>query len=129
MDLFVEDFEFCFSISVRVEQVEALLEFIGKGAFEQFLHSLDGDRSVGVHRLEGRNGGTDLRKEGTDVVGLFGIAGMTNVYTVFKIGVRLDVNATKVGAGSQHIRHTVNRGCDRQARHSDRVKHGTASLG
>lgn len=129
MDFFVEDVEFCFSISVRVEQVKALLELVSKGAFEQFLDSLDGDGSVGVHRLEGGNGSPDLCEEGTDVIGFFGIAGMANVHPVFKIGVRLDVDATKVGARPQHIRHTVNRGCDRQARHGDRVKHGIASLG
>ena len=127
--MFVEDFEFCFSISVRVEQVKTLLEFVGKGAFKQFLHSLDGDRAIGVHGLEGGNGGSDLRKEGANMVGLFGIAGVADVHPVFEVGVGFNVDTAEVGALTQHIRHTVNRGCDRQARHSDRVKHGTASLG
>ena len=127
--MFVEDFEFCFSISVRVKQVETFLQFISEGAFEQFLHSLDWDRPVGVHRLEGRNGGPDLGEESADVVGLFRIAGVTDVHTVFKIGVGFDVDAAEIGARPQYIPHTVNRGCDRQARHGDRVKHGIASLG
>ena len=113
MDLLVKEFEFCFGISVGVEKVQAFLELVSERAFEQFFHPAEGHGPVSIHGVERRDGGPHLGEQGTDVVGLVGVAGLTDVHAVLKVRVGLDVNAPKVGAGSQHVRHAVNRGCDR----------------
>ena len=127
--MFIENGEFGLRISMGIEQVEPFLQFFSKGSFEEFLDSVNGNRSIGVDGFEGRNGGANFGEEGAHVIGLVRVAGMADVNAVLKVGVGLNVDAPQVGAGSQHIRHAVNRCCDRKSGHGDRVEHGIASLG